>query len=107
MRWFIPLLWLVFYVSVPPGLAAPENQNSGEIRVELSGLVCDFCARAIEKTFSRRDEVAGLEIDLTSKILTLQMKPGADLTDAEIDTLVKNAGYNVVKIERGEQTPDD
>jgi len=108
MRYFFVLLaCLTLLMYFPRPTAFAENQNATEIQVKLAGLVCDFCARAIEKTFSKQGEVAQTSIDLTTKQLTLRLKPGANLDNATIETLVKNAGYNVIEIKREGEAPGD
>jgi hypothetical protein len=101
-------IFIIFFaamLSLPGNLTAQETTT--EVRVELAGLVCDFCARAIDKTFSRREEVAETAIDLTTKLLVLRLKPGMDLPDDTIETLVRNAGYNVVGITRDQAPLND
>jgi len=70
------------------------------ITVKVKGMVCDFCARALEKTFKKQDSVAGIDVDLTSKIVTIALKDGASLEDDTIERLVTDAGYNIEEISR-------
>ena len=74
--------------------------RSAVIEVKVQGMVCDFCARAIEKTIEKRDEVASLDVDLTTKLLTIRLKSGKDLSDDAIKSLVTDAGYTVNEIVR-------
>lgn len=68
--------------------------------VSVNGLVCDFCAQAIEKSFRRRAEVNDIRVDLTAKLVSIDFKPNATLDDAAIRRIVTNAGYTVVGIRR-------
>ncbi len=70
------------------------------ITVQIDGLVCDFCARALEKVFGKRQEVSGIDVNLNTKIVTIGLKKGTDIDDATITKLITDAGYNVVKINR-------
>ncbi|PIR39777.1 MAG: hypothetical protein COV35_00815 [Alphaproteobacteria bacterium CG11_big_fil_rev_8_21_14_0_20_39_49] len=70
------------------------------ITVQINGLVCDFCARALEKVFSKRGEVTGIDVNLDTKLVTIGLKKDADIDDATIIRLITDAGYNVVKINR-------
>ena len=72
------------------------------IAVDVLGVVCDFCAIAMNKTVGARAEVAATAVDLDRKTLTIVTKPGAGLSDDEITSLVTKAGYKVSKIRRGE-----
>jgi hypothetical protein len=70
------------------------------IAVEINGLVCDFCARALEKVFGKREEVSGIDVNLDTKLVTIGLKKGTDIDNSTITKLITDAGYNVVKINR-------
>lgn len=69
-------------------------------KVSVNGLVCDFCARALEKVFSRQEAVENINVDLDSKIITVQFKEGQSLDDATLKALITDAGYNMEGINR-------
>ena len=71
--------------------------------VHVNGLVCDFCARAIEKVFGQQKEVQTVKVDLDQKIITLDFKDKQKLDDATITKLVTDAGSKVVSIDSGTQ----
>lgn len=79
----------------------PLTANAAETaKISVNGLVCDFCARAIEKIFTKDEAVESVAVDLTSKIVTTTFKDGKTLSDDELKKLVTDAGYNVVSISR-------
>ena len=80
--------------------AKKRNVNTPKIVVKLRGLVCDFCAHALEKVFRKRKEVSRISVDLETKLLTLYLKKGQDLKDKKVRKLVEDAGYNTVAIQR-------
>lgn len=88
---------LFFLAAATPAQAAHGGKH---VFVTINGLVCDFCARAMEKTFSKRAEVSGIAVDLTSKVVTINLKNDASLGDDDIRKGVIDAGYNVVDIKR-------
>ncbi len=75
--------------------------DANTVNMKVNGLVCDFCAQALDKVFSKRDEVAGIKVDLDGGLITVQMKDGQALDDAALTKLVVDSGYNVVSITRG------
>lgn len=81
-------------------ISGPEVVEMADISVGLSGLVCDFCSIALNKTFKKRDEVHGTYVDLDTKILSVALADGAELSNEEIMELVKKAGYSTTKIAR-------
>ena len=75
--------------------------NGGEpVVVDVLGVVCDFCATAMNKVFSKRDEVAAIYVDLDKKTLNLVINDGSDLSDKQIEKLAKQAGYRIAAIRR-------
>lgn len=70
------------------------------INVKVNGLVCDFCARALEKVFSKRDEVAGIKVDLDNGLVKVAMKSGQTIDDDTLTQLITDSGYNVTAIEK-------
>jgi mercuric ion binding protein len=80
------------------GLAAAVSAET--IRATVNGMVCGFCATGIEKTFKRQPEVKSVNVDLKSKLVTIDTREGQILDDAKITQLLKNSGYSVVSINR-------
>jgi copper chaperone CopZ len=77
------------------GHAAVHN-----ITVSVHGLVCDFCARALEKVFYKQAGVEAVDVDLDTHLVTLGVTDDMKLTDDEISKLIADAGYNPVEIKR-------
>ena len=71
-----------------------------DVVVQVNGLVCDFCARGLQKSFSRTGAVSGVAVDLAAKEIRLKFVAGAGLDDAAIRKLVRDAGYSVATIRR-------
>jgi len=74
--------------------------QSGDVHVSVNGLVCDFCARALEKTFGKQESVKGIDVNLKSKVVTINFIDGQTLDDEIITQLITDAGYNVEGIHR-------
>lgn len=82
-------------------IAAALDAGGQAVVVDVLGVVCDFCAKAMNKTFGKRKEVAAVYVDLDDKSLSLVLQEGAALSDADIENLVKRAGYRTSAIRRG------
>lgn len=78
----------------------PLTARAEQIFVSVNGLVCGFCAQGIKKTFSKIESISAVEVDLEGKKVTLSLKEGKNLADEEVKTLINDAGYTVVGIER-------
>jgi mercuric ion binding protein len=74
------------------------------IKADVNGLVCAFCAAAIEKRLKSLSEVKSVYVDLSRKIVAVELKDGKDITPDKIAEEIKDAGYDVVTIGRSEQT---
>ena len=79
---------------------AAEKQSAETVKVVAKGLVCEFCARALEKVFLRQEEVASVSVDLTTKDIVIQFKPEMTLDDDTVKKLIRDSGYNTDSIER-------
>ncbi|MGL5003959.1 MAG: heavy-metal-associated domain-containing protein, partial [Casimicrobium sp.] len=64
------------------------------------GMVCAFCAGAIEKKMKANKETAEVFVSLENKIVAVSQKPGQKLDDAKIKAQIADAGYEVKGIER-------
>lgn len=89
-----------FAGETPAKLEGPAVAQAADISVGLKGLVCDFCSIALNKTFKKDKAVAATYVDLDTKTLSIVLNADKDLTDSQIEKLVKKAGYNVTNITR-------
>jgi copper chaperone CopZ len=104
------LLTALIFTFAVPSYAASDTKptqteqaiQSGDVHVSVHGLVCDFCARALEKVFGKEDAVKGIDVNLDTKIITVNFKEGQSLDDKTITKLITDAGYNVEGIHRAE-----
>jgi copper chaperone CopZ len=97
------LLVLMALFIATPALADHNGKPHGEldtIVVNVDGMVCDFCARSLEKSFYQIDNVKGVVIDLDAKTMTLEVDHGTDVSDADIEKHVTYSGYKVSGIKR-------
>jgi len=96
MKKFILTTALLISFTAP----AFANHPGGTITVDVNGLVCDFCARALEKVFGKQEAVDTIGVDLDTKVITIHMKDGQNLDDETITSLINDSGYNVEEIHR-------
>lgn len=89
------LLWLV---SMPTMASHP----GGTVHAQVNGLVCDFCARAVEKVFKKQAAVDSINVDLDKKLIIIHFKGDQKLDDKTIRKLITDSGYDVRGITHGE-----
>ena len=71
-----------------------------EIKVTVKGMVCGFCAQGITKKFKKESAVNSVDVNLDTKLVGLNLKDNAEISDSQIETILKDAGYTVEKIDR-------
>lgn len=79
-----------------------QMKAGSAIHVKVNGLVCDFCARAVEKVFNKRDEVVGTTVDMNKGLVILNIADGQSLDDATIEKLITDSGYDFVGVTRSD-----
>jgi len=97
----------VFAGEVTEVKVGEVDPNGEVVEVKAFGLVCDFCANAIEKVFMRQDEVSGIDVSLEKHQILIALKEGQQLDDEEITKLVTDSGYNVKEINRSTGESDE
>ncbi len=97
MKYLVALVFILM-------LSGPAHALHGatHILVTVNGLVCDFCAQSIKKTFLGKDSVADIDVNLSEKKVRIDLKSGASLNDDEVKRDITDAGYTVVDIQRDE-----
>lgn len=81
--------------------SSTQALSQGEtVTVSVNGLVCDFCAQAVQKVLGKRDAVDSVSIDMDNGLVTIVMKPGQTLDDETIRKLIRDGGYSVTGIDR-------
>lgn len=80
--------------------AGSIDPNGTLMTVAVEGMVCDFCAQAIEKVFMKREEVAGITVNLDDQNVIISLKSEKDIENTIIEELFLNSGYNIQTIDR-------
>ena len=93
MKYLTFIFLVVLSVFVAIGTAYSKT-----IKIEVLGLVCDFCSQSIWKTFMLERETENVYVDLENGIVEIVTKQ--DMTDQKINQLLQDAGYTVSKITR-------
>ena len=67
--------------------------------VSVNGMVCDFCARGVEKTFAKDPDVVKIDIDLELGSVLIAYGSAAQPSAEDIDNRIRANGLDVVDIE--------
>lgn len=97
------ILTLAIVLSVftaTSAMAATACDRPTQAIIHVNGMVCDFCARTIEKTMKEADGVTDVAVDLTAKTVTLTLDPAQPTPDDKaLTALITDSGYDTVKID--------
>lgn len=66
---------------------------SGEVHVNIKGMVCGFCAQGLTKTFKKQPAVEKVHVSLEDKSMHLSLKKDQTFDSDEIVKLIEDAGY--------------
>ncbi len=69
------------------------------MKATVNGMVCAFCAQGIEKRISKMPATKAVYVDLKKKTVVVEPKEGMSLDQKAIMEEVKDAGYDIVKVE--------
>ena len=70
------------------------------IEVKVLGLVCNACGIGIKKHLIKTKKVEKIKLDTEKHLTYIYTLKDKDLTNKEIHTAIKKAGYEVSKITR-------
>ena len=101
MKLLLPFIIFAFFSISNIKVYSQKKIEKEILYISVNGLVCDFCARSIEKLFSKKDSVENIKINLEKMLITIHLKQGKYLDDETISKLILDSGYNVREIKRG------
>ena len=82
------------------GLFLSASVFGAKIEVDVSGMTCGMCVGAITKELKATDKADDISVSLEDKKARFTEVKDKKLTDSEIKSAIKKAGYEVVKIRR-------
>jgi cation transport ATPase len=94
MKKLLVSVLLAFSISSGAALAAVQT-----IKAEVNGMVCAFCAQGIEKKMRSLTQTKDVYVDLKNKVVAVELKDGQTLSHDAFKAIIKDAGYDVAKIE--------
>ena len=93
MKHALKILIILFSIGISTSLA-----QSDEVKVRVDGLSCPFCAYGLEKKLNDLDGVESINIDLEEGLVTMQVIDGEKISEEDIKTKIKEAGFTPKEI---------
>ena len=102
MKFFILIIATYTFLTVTVDKHVnSQNKTPGEVLyISVNGLVCDFCARSIEKLFIKKESVDHINVNLEKMLITINLKKGKSLNDDLITKVINDSGYDIREIRR-------
>ena len=66
-----------------------------KISVSVHGLVCDFCARSLEKVLLKKSGIHDVNVSIASGSIVIATDSGYALTSEQLTKEINDAGYHV------------
>ena len=99
---------VAYYAGIFLASAVVSTAMAAEsIKATVNGMVCAFCAQGIEKSLMKMPQTKAVLVDLKKKIVVVEAKDGQTLDSQKISAEIKDAGYDVVKLETVPQSVED
>ncbi len=94
------MILVLFNFVFNKGVKSKNKNDDNIVYVSVNGLVCDFCARSIEKMFEKKEAVSRILVDLENMLITIFLKDNQKLNDETIIEIIKDSGYDVTEVKR-------
>jgi mercuric ion binding protein len=86
-------------VVLGSALASTMTLADTTIKASVNGMVCAFCAQGIDRNLRGTGVAQDVYINLSKKIVAMELKPNSNFSTEKFTALVKEAGYDVTKVE--------
>ncbi len=73
---------------------------AAKIEVDITGMTCGMCVEAITKELKATEKTENISVNLEEKKARFAELKDKKITDAEIKSAIKKAGYEAVRIRR-------
>lgn len=83
----------LFFATMLLASIALAKPLTGEVHINVKGMVCAFCAQGLTKVFKKLPEVEKVHVSLEEKFVHLVLKKDKSLEDTKILETIKEAGY--------------
>lgn len=82
------------------GLCLSFTALAKRVEVDVKGMSCGMCVSAITKELTATEKAEQIKVNLDDKKAIFSEVKGKTISDSEIRSAIKKAGYEVVSIKR-------
>ena len=73
---------------------------ASKVEVEVNGMNCGMCIESITKELKTTDKIEHINVNIDDRRVSFNETKGKKISDGEIRSLIKKAGYEPAKIRR-------
>jgi mercuric ion binding protein len=95
---------VMLHSSVTPDATPNNSTKTYDIDIEVTGMVCSFCAHGIQKSFERHPAIDDVHVNLDASSVRLNLKADQQIQDNDIKTIITDSGYNIGSIKRNNKS---
>lgn len=81
-------------------LLASFSSFASRVEVDVVGMTCGMCVEAITKELNATQKVENISVKVEDKKAWFDEVKGKKISDTEIKTAIKKAGYEATKVRR-------
>jgi copper chaperone CopZ len=96
----------LIHIAAAVAVLVPSSATAATIEMNVNGLVCAFCAQGIEKKLRKLPATADVVVSLEQHLVSVALKDGQDISDADLCKALTDAGYKVIDIQRIDEPID-
>ncbi len=108
MRQSLTKITVLFAVCVTTFALAQQPDttavSTSVTQITVNGMVCAFCAQGIEKRLTALPQTKVVYVNLKQKLVVAEAKAGQSFDSEKLTAEIKDAGYDVVKIETAKES---
>ncbi len=82
-----------------PNQLNAQSKLMDDFTVQVDGLGCPFCAYGLEKRFNDLKGIKNIAIEMETGTMTFKFPTTENLSIAEVEKQVDNAGYTATSVE--------
>ncbi len=86
--------------SIMMGLSLSLSVFAAKVEIDVNGMTCGMCVEAITKELKATEKAENISVNLDEKKARFSELKDKKITDAEVRSAIKKAGYEAVKIRR-------
>ena len=87
--------WISVFVFSSILSLSLHGEDTNKLSLSVPDMTCPSCAASVEKELKKIDGISDIEISIGSKSVVVTISHGKKVTNAQLDSAIKLAGFEV------------